>query len=192
MDCPCTQQHHELLPWACPISIREITVSGCTKIQVAYLPIKTVTSELVGLDTFLDAVSWWTQTNKVSISTKVFFSSSCKGLRGCPPHLSPILQNEEECYCSVSGMQVCKRRVYFLMDQLCVSQKYTEALHEGMGWMKLGLTLLFCVCKRQRQMFQWRAYWECLRQRDGGRKCWMLMCFFLWVLWGILRRLQLQ
>lgn len=30
-------------------------------------------------------------------------------------------------------MQVCERGVYFLMDQLCGSQKYTVALHEGMG-----------------------------------------------------------
>lgn len=156
-------------------------MSGGTKSQVAYLPIKTVTSEQesCGLDTFLDAGFWWTQTNEVS------FSSSYKGLRACPPHLSPTLQNKEECSCSVSGMQVyCKRRVYFLMDQLCGSQKYTEALHEGMGWMKLGLAQLFCSCKRQRQMFQLRVYWEHLRQREGGRKCWALMCLFLWMIWG--------
>ena len=67
-----------------------------------------------------------------------------------------------------------------------LSQKYTQALHERVGWVELGLALLFSVCKRQRQMFQLRTCWELLRQCEGGRKCQMLICFFLQVVWGIL------
>lgn len=141
------------------------------------------------------SVFWWTHSNQVPIST-IFFHLAAKRsgqvLLTLPTSLLPYKMKgsvlAQFLACNFVKRGWISTWINFVPVRIAsLSQKYTEALHEGTGWVKLDLALLFRVCKRQRQMFQLRtSCWEHLGQREGGRKHWMMTCFFLWLVWGIL------